>query len=422
MKAGFASLVLVVAVSCVAAERLDFSVLRMLAVQRDGRKKPLDTVANEAALRVTGKQSNAMEFLLSLWLQTRDWQDWAVVSVEHRGLKRRLGLPVERRSFSYRELATDALQALVQQAAGKPAENRSPVEREALVLAHKLQVLSELASPESLLVVPRGSDEKEPWQAIPPDGPIRERFEAVRAAFARGDKRALLAASHKLEAALRALGPDVYPSRRSLAREVHYNRFRPFRKAAWSYGVSFAVLLATWRLHRRLWYWAAVLVFGVGVALHAYGFGLRAMISGRVPITNMYESVVWVSFGAAVFALAFEMMVRGRYCLAAVAPVAAVMLFLADLFPAVLDPSIGPLVPVLRSNFWLAVHVPAVTLGYSAFAVAMALGHVALGFHVLRPQAADTIARLEHFVYRAMQAGVLLLAAGTILGLSLIHI
>jgi len=82
----------------------------------------------------------------------------------------------------------------------------------------------------------------------------------------------------------------------------------------------------------------------------------------------------------------------------------------------VMDPSMGPLMPVLRNNFWLTVHVPAVTLGYSAFAVAMALGHVAFGYYVFARDAKETIHRLEHFIYRAMQLGVLFLAAGTILG------
>jgi cytochrome c-type biogenesis protein CcsB len=140
------------------------------------------------------------------------------------------------------------------------------------------------------------------------------------------------------------------------------------------------------------------------------------MISGRPPITNMYESVVWVSFGAALFALILELVYRPRYYLVAVAPLSVVMLLLADQFPAVLDPSIGPLVPVLRDNFWLSVHVPTITLGYAAFAVAMAVGHIALGYYVFAPQSRQAIAKVENFVYRAMQIGVLLLAAGTILG------
>jgi cytochrome c-type biogenesis protein CcsB len=197
---------------------------------------------------------------------------------------------------------------------------------------------------------------------------------------------------------------------------VHYNSFHPFRKAWMFYLAAFVWLVATWRARSASLYWVGVAAFVAGVAVHAWGFYLRIMISGRPPITNMYESVVWVSFGAALFALILELVYRPRYYLVAVAPLSVVMLLLADQFPAVLDPSIGPLVPVLRDNFWLSVHVPTITLGYAAFAVAMAVGHIALGYYVFAPRSRQTIAKVEDFVYRAMQIGVLLLAAGTILG------
>jgi cytochrome c-type biogenesis protein CcsB len=186
-------------------------------------------------------------------------------------------------------------------------------------------------------------------------------------------------------------------------------------------------MIATWRapspLLQRAGYWIGFAAFLTGVLVHGYGFYLRIMISGRPPITNMYESVVWVSFGAALFALILEAIYRQRYYIVGVAPLSVLMLLLADQFPAVLDASIGPLVPVLRSNYWLAVHVPTITLGYAAFLVAAGVGHVALGYYILGapggralPERQETIRRLEYFVYRAMQIGVLLLAAGTILG------
>jgi len=111
-----------------------------------------------------------------------------------------------------------------------------------------------------------------------------------------------------------------------------------------------------------------------------------------------------------------ELIYRQRYYVIGVAPVSVILLALADQFPAVLDPSIGPLVPVLRDNFWLSVHVPTITLSYAAMAVAMGVGHIALGYYIFAPRAKPSIARLENYVYRAMQIGVLLLAAGTILG------
>jgi ABC-type transport system involved in cytochrome c biogenesis permease subunit len=82
----------------------------------------------------------------------------------------------------------------------------------------------------------------------------------------------------------------------------------------------------------------------------------------------------------------------------------------------VLDPSIHPLVPVLRNNFWLTIHVLTVTISYAAFLVAMAIGNVGL-FQEFRGKGNDAFRRtLSHYAYRAMQLGVILLTTGIVLG------
>ena len=54
-----------------------------------------------------------------------------------------------------------------------------------------------------------------------------------------------------------------------------------------------------------------------------------------------------------------------------------------------------------------------ITLSYAAFLLALGVGHIALGKVILgrKPSAV-----LYNYVYRTLQVGVLLLAAGTILG------
>src|SRR5208337_3322287 len=85
---------------------------------------------------------------------------------------------------------------------------------------------------------------------------------------------------------------------------------------------------------------------------------------------------------------------------------------------------IQALMPVLRSNFWLGIHVLTITTSYAAACVAWMIGNVALGFFAFgsyrtadgqrRPPAfCGTLASLN---YRVLQVTVLLLAAGTILG------
>jgi ABC-type transport system involved in cytochrome c biogenesis permease subunit len=71
---------------------------------------------------------------------------------------------------------------------------------------------------------------------------------------------------------------------------------------------------------------------------------------------------------------------------------------------------------VLRSNFWLTTHVLTIVSSYAAFALSLGLGNIALCFHLFAPNRQETLRRLSMFIYRAMQAGVLLVAAGTILG------
>jgi ABC-type transport system involved in cytochrome c biogenesis permease subunit len=88
-------------------------------------------------------------------------------------------------------------------------------------------------------------------------------------------------------------------------------------------------------------------------------------------------------------------------------------LILADTQTMALDRSINPLVPVLRDNFWLTTHVLTITLSYAAFALALGIGHIALGKVIKggRPEPS-----LYNYLYRTLQVGVLLLATGTILG------
>ena len=69
----------------------------------------------------------------------------------------------------------------------------------------------------------------------------------------------------------------------------------------------------------------------------------------------------------------------------AVALVGAVVAFLAALvaYFAPFPKDIRPLMPVLRTNIWLAIHVMTITAGYGAALLAWGLGNVALVYYLL---------------------------------------
>ena len=116
-----------------------------------------------------------------------------------------------------------------------------------------------------------------------------------------------------------------------------------------------------------------MLALVAGIALEIVGFYLRVRISGWAPVTNMYETVIWVSLVSAVLGLVFELIFRKTYAALAGSGVALLGTVLAANVP-LLDPSIQTLQPVLRSNYWLTIHVLTEVSSYAAFALAMGLG------------------------------------------------
>src|SRR5438046_10595721 len=78
--------------------------------------------------------------------------------------------------------------------------------------------------------------------------------------------------------------------------------------------------------------------------------------------------------------------------------------------------SIVRLVPLLCDNFWLTIDVLIITLFYVALALVLGFWHILLWRYARNPAAARADAPMHFWLYRVLQLGVLLLAAGTILG------
>jgi cytochrome c-type biogenesis protein CcsB len=203
-----------------------------------------------------------------------------------------------------------------------------------------------------------------------------------------------------------------------MALEAHFNHLHPFRWA-WILALSAALLMTIAFYNARpVFYGAAMAVFVASFLMQAYGFGLRCWIAGRPPVSNMYESVLWVSFGCMLFGLVLELVYRKRVIALGSLIFATFALIIADNVSGVLDDGIHPLEPVLRSNYWLTIHVLTITLGYAAFALSLIMGNLGLGQYVLFGKESEKlpIRQLAFYAYRAVQVGVVFLAAGTILG------
>jgi len=413
--------------------------LRAIAIQDGGRVKPLDTFARETARRVSGatpftggesvKGMEPVEWILSMLSDPQRWRDERIVRVSHAGLRAAAGLPPKAdQRYSFAELTTHAgFLAAADKVHEKLRQDREakldPVEREISTLYDTLGVMNGIFSGEALRIVPHPTDRNAAWFSLADldrvdQAPI-QRIKTLTAALITanqgGDKASVQAAASALGRRLAELAPGLYPEAKDLGVEIQYNRVKPFRFAWIAYLLGFLLLLASFPLAAKWIGRAGIALVLTGFAFHAYGMGLRVYISGHPPVTNMYESVVWVAWGAMLFALVFEAVYKARYFAVAAAGLATLCLILADNVP-ILDGSIEPLVPVLRDNMWLTVHVLTITLGYAAFLLGMGLGHVNLGLYFLAPGKTALFKTLSLFLYRALQVGTLLLATGTMLG------
>ena len=420
--------------------------LQTIAVKLDGRTKPLDTVAKETTAKIHGSTLyhptrdatwDYLQTYLSLWFNQQNWNETPFILFSYRPLKAQVGLASEQKYFSFEQLISNAQLASIVQQARQLAFNGEALtrdQREALTIQDRLDLMARTVGGDpSLPLVPHPNAPGGAWTGLseaqtryPPEliKPLIAQFNQLRQVYlstadpaSTEDQLAQVGRlASQLRQGLAALTPQIYPADRNLSREVHFNQFHPFAKACCLYAIAFlGMLLAIWWKPLEL-YWSVIGIFVAGVLFQMYGFWLRMQIAGRPPVTNMYESVVWVGFGIVALALTFELTYRVRYYLLAAAPLSVLCLILADSLPAVLDPGIAPLVPVLRDNFWLSIHVPTIALSYASFALAMGLGHVTLGNYLFTPQAKQRIQILSQLNYRVLQMGVLLLISGIILG------
>ena len=182
-------------------------------------------------------------------------------------------------------------------------------------------------------------------------------------------------------------------------------------------------------------------VVGLCVLLPTVWYLPRAVIAGAVGLAMVPR--VLIKQGAA--DPLRQVLARKPYAMvgAAVGFMAALLAYYSPVF----HKDIGSLMPVLRDNFWLTLHVLSVTTAYGAGALAWGLANVALAHYLFgryrdpllpsaeavadghKPahgysadakafhrRAPEPCAALATFVYKSTQVAVLLLAIGTITG------
>ncbi|MEI6416299.1 MAG: cytochrome c biogenesis protein CcsA [Verrucomicrobiota bacterium] len=433
--------------------------LEELPIQENGRRKPylvfaeetLRALSGRTSLIVAGKKTCATELITSLWLEPQQpWATETFLLVSYGPLKKTSGLPLEQKLFSYEALRHNSgLLTLMDQASkarrADPSHRLEGLLKEAADVGMRMALFEEIQDGSLFRIVPskkaggRWSALAEWEQAASPqerEG-AQQAFLLLQQGWTQGSSIDFIQGLTDLKTLFQKIDPQPVPHWK-LQLEIFYQKIHPFRWAWILYALAGIFLLFSpnlgqkdrkkkidtakqshpcaggnpanhnQSLHRVAWFCA-----GSGFFFQVAGLLARILITGRPPVTNMYEVVIWVAFGTVFFALLFESFLHGGIFLLGAIPVAVISLILADTQPVILNPAINPLMPVLRDNFWLTIHVLTITLSYAAFALSLGIAHVILIRLLLRHQ---PLPILYNYLYRTLQVVVLLLATGTILG------
>jgi hypothetical protein len=297
----------------------DTSVIRQVQVQHSGRLMPLDTLARDLVLKVTGSRNFASAdptlVLLDWTFRPEAWRDARMIPVGNRALLETLELPTDHSRFSLRELAehqplmnqiSDLRQKMGQ---GKP----NPLERKVAGISERLETIADIFTGDAIQIVPDPQSPLAPWYTVslvprgttPAHDAFLDGWDALKSALRNRDAAAFTAASQQVQQTLAILPSAFRLPADKVTLEINHNQLKPFKRAwqvLWP-GVIFAILGAL-LVNRspggaKLCDILALLILIAGLGLSTYGLWQRGTIAGRLPAANMFESLLFLSWGAA---------------------------------------------------------------------------------------------------------------------------
>ncbi len=163
----------------------------------------------------------------------------------------------------------------------------------------------------------------------------------------------------------------------------------------------------------------------IAILANSAGIGLRWLEThqqgiGYVPLSNMYESLVFFALCIAVLYLFIELQYKVKIFGTYIVPFAFLAMAYASYSPE-FGKGIKPLLPALQSN-WLVAHVVTCFIGYAAFTVAcgMALFYLLKSYQssgkVPDSKSLQFLKTIDNINYKMIVFGFIWLTAGIITG------
>ncbi len=151
------------------------------------------------------------------------------------------------------------------------------------------------------------------------------------------------------------------------------------------------------------------------ISLHLFGIMGRMIILSRPPVTNLYDSILFVGI-ISVIGLSLTALFKHDKLYIVLAAITAILLQSIGLKFDTEGDTLQILSAVLDTNFWLATHVVMITCGYATSIITAMIAHTALFYRIIQPHDSSRTATLYRTTNTASFIALFTTTVGTILG------
>lgn len=413
---------------------------KILVQDQKGRTKPLFTLSNDILRKIARENAfeglTPMQVFLGIYLDFDNWKDVPLVRVSNKELQKTLGISGKLAAFSdlvdFDKGGNYKLSEAVNKAYSKSPGARSKLDKEIMKVDERINIVYMIYTGGFLKIFPRKEGQHD-W-----DSPQ----EAVRWAAGREDSMYIKNVIPMFSDALRSndlstaatISQSILDYQKKFSRydlppegqtkaELLYYRLMIFERLFPFYATIGLVMLISLiimvireiKTNRSVIRALGWLLFA-GFVFHTFGLGLRWYISGHSPMSNGYESMIFISWVTLLAGFIFSR--KSAFTLSATAVLASMTLMVAHL--SFMDPEITNLVPVLKS-YWLTLHVSVITGSYGFLGLGAILGIITMILLSLsgernRERISNTIDELTVINYKTVTLGLYFLTIGTFLG------
>jgi len=393
-----------------------------LQVFYNKRIMPLQTLARDFTLKITGKdhyKNFSAEQVFFGWIFfPEQWQQEPLIFIKNKDLRKIL--PVEK-NISYQELLLPENKSIIEKYCLKlEQENKQNSLRKTVYeINEKLQLITLLQNGTLLCLFPYTADNKTVWFSpisvlpnVVREGDkhfIQGYFSVMSQVVNENNIQNMNELTQILDDFQKKEGGNSLLSNQQVQMERLYNVI-PFDTVIYRFNlilgiISFACLI----YHRKKYSIEKILftLFLISFAFLTFFISLRTYISGRIPLGNGYETLLFLSWITMLIAFVFHKKMPAFPSFGFL--LSGFMLLTSTL----MNPQIVPLLPILLSP-WLSIHVSVIMISYSFLAFTFFNAVTALVFSKIGK--GNQIKRITAFSNLFLYFGVFLLGMGIFTG------